>query len=225
METILIVDDDYIIQKALKQLFEYEGYRVAVSIDGPSALQSFRKLLPAAIILGLPLVLGKYVCHEIRLQSRFVPIIVVSASGEDTDKVLLLELGADDFITKPFSPRELLARVRSAIRHCPTEESTSPKYSEFGAACVDFAGMEASFHGEPVALTASEFKTLKFLVENAQRVVHRHEILNKVFGYDAEVETRSIDNQILKLRQKLEQEPKNPKHIVTVHSKGYKFLP
>jgi len=225
METILIVDDDYIIQKALKQLFEYEGYRVAVSIDGPSALQSFRKLLPAAIILGLPLVLGKYVCHEIRLQSRSVPIIVVSASGEDTDKVLLLELGADDYITKPFSPRELLARVRTAIRHCPTEESASPKYAEFGAACVDFAGMEASFHGEHVALTASEFKTLKFLVENAQRVVHRHEILNKVFGCKAEVETRSIDNQILKLRQKLEQEPKNPKHIVTVHGRGYKFLP
>jgi len=225
METILIVDDDYIIQKALKQLFEYEGYRVAISADGPSALQNFRKLLPTAIILGLPLVPGSDLCRELRRQSPSVPIIVVSASSEDTDKVLLLELGADDYVTKPFSSRELLARVRTAIRHCPTEESTSPKYAEFGAACVDFAGMEASFHGEPVVLTASEFKTLKFLVENSQRVVHRQEILNKVFGYEAEVETRSIDNQIFKLRQKLEEEPKNPKHIVTVHGRGYKFLP
>jgi DNA-binding response OmpR family regulator len=194
METILIVDDDYIVQKALKQLFEYEGYRVAISVDGPSALQSFRKLLPTAIILGLPLVPGSDLCRELRRQSPSVPIIVVSAASEDIDKVLLLELGADDYVTKPFSSRELLARVRTAIRHCPREESTSPKYAEFGAACVDFAGMEASFHGEPVVLTASEFKTLKFLVENSQRVVHRQEILNKVFGYEAEVETRSIDN-------------------------------
>jgi len=227
METILIVDDDYIIQKALKRLFEDEGYKVEVSGDGQSALQSLRRLLPTAIILdlGLPLVPGKDVCREIRRQSRFVPIIVVSASAEDRDKVLLLDLGADDYVTKPFSPKELLARVRTAIRHCPIEESTGPKYAQFGAAWIDFARMEACFHGEPVALTAGEFKTLKFLVENAQRVVDRKEILNKVFGYDGEVETRSIDNHILKLRQKLEQEPESPTHIVTVHGRGYKFVP
>jgi two-component system, OmpR family, alkaline phosphatase synthesis response regulator PhoP len=227
METILIVEDDRTVQKALKRLFEYEGYKVEVSGDGQSALERFRVLLPTAIILdlGLPVVSGKDVCREIRRQSRSVSIIVVSALVEDTNKVLLLELGADDYVTKPFSPRELLARVRSAIRHCHREESIASKYLEFGAARVDFAGMEATFNGEPIALTASEFRTLKFLMENAQRIVDRHEILNQVLGYESCVETRTIDNHILKLRQKLEREPKNPRHIVTVRGMGYKFVP
>jgi DNA-binding response OmpR family regulator len=140
METILVVEDDRSVQKALKRLFEYEGYKVEVCGDGQSALETFRVLLPNAIILdlGLPVVAGKDVCREIRRQSRSVPIIVVSALAEDADKVLLLELGADDYVTKPFSPRELLARVRAAIRHCDREESIASKYLEFGAARVDF---------------------------------------------------------------------------------------
>jgi DNA-binding response OmpR family regulator len=130
METILVVEDDRSVQKALKRLFEYEGYKVEISGDGQSALERFRVLLPNAIILdlGLPVVPGKDVCREIRRQSRSVPIIVVSALAEDADKVLLLELGADDYVTKPFSPRELLARVRTAIRHCDREESIASKY-------------------------------------------------------------------------------------------------
>ena len=227
METILIVEDDRTVRHALKRLFEYEGYKVEVSGDGQSALERFHVLPPTAIILdlGLPLVPGKDVCREIRRQSRSVPIIVVSARAEDADKVSLLDLGADDYVTKPFSPRELLARVRAAIRHCPREESTDSKYLEFGAARVDFAAMEASFHGEPVALTAAEFRTLKFLTENAQQVVDRHEILNQVFGYEGHVDTRTIDNHILRLRQKLELEPDNPRHIITVRGMGYKFVP
>ena len=138
---------------------------------------------------------------------------MVSSRADDEDKVSLIDLGADDYVTKPFSPRELLARVRSAIRHCPREESTGSKSLEFGAVRVDFAAMEASFHGEPVALTAAEFGTLKFLTENAQPVVDRHEILN-----------RTIDNHVLRLRQKFEAEPDNPRHIVTVRGIGYKFV-
>ena len=227
METILIVEDDRTVQNALKWLFEYEGYQVEVSGDGQSAQERFRVLHPTAIILdlGLPVVPGRDVCRAIRRQSRSVPIIVVSALAEDADKVLLLELGADDYVTKPFSPRELLARVRAAIRHCPREESTSSKYLEFGAARVDFAAMEASFHGEPVVLTAAEFRTLKFLTENAQRVIDRHEILHQVFGYEGHMDTRTIDNHILRLRQKLEPETDDPRHIVTVRGMGYKFVP
>lgn len=226
METILIVDDDHAVQKALTRLFEYEGYRVTVSGDGQSALESFRALLPTAIILdlGLPLISGQQVCREIRRQTRSVPIIIVSALAEESDKVLLLELGADDYVTKPFSPRELLARVRTAIRHSQIEKSNLSEYVEFGNARVSFVGMEASFKGEPVVLTAGEFKTLKFLIENAEQVVNRHEIL-RAFGYEDEAKTRTIDNHILRLRQKLEQEPEDPQHIVTVRGMGYKFVP
>lgn len=226
METILIVDDDHAVQKALTRLFEYEGYKVAVSGDGHSALESFRTLLPTAIVLdlGLPLVSGKQVCREIRRQTRSIPIIIVSAWTEESDKVLLFELGADDYVTKPFSPRELLARVRSAIRHLQIEKSNLPEYVEFGDARVSFGGMEASFEGEPVVLTAGEFKTLKFLIENAEQVVNRHEIL-RAFGYEDEEKSRTIDNHILRLRQKLEQEPEDPRHIMTVRGMGYKFVP
>lgn len=227
MDTILIVDDDRNIQKAMKRIFEYDGYKVAVSGDGQSALESFRALLPAAVILdlGLPLMSGKDVCREIRRQSSSVPIIIVSAIGEESDKILLLELGADDYVTKPFSPRELLARVRTAIRRSQIEKSNVSEYVEFGNARVSFSGMEASFKGAPVLLTAGEFKTLKFLMENAERVVDRHEILDRAFGYEGEAKTRTIDNHILSLRQKLEQEPEDPRHIVTVRGMGYKFVP
>lgn len=227
METILIVDDDHAVQRALKRLFEYEGYKVAVSGDGRSGLESFRALLPTAIILdlGLPLMSGKDVCREIRRQDRSVPIIIVSATAQESDKVLLLELGADDYVTKPFSPRELLARFRTAIRHSQIEKSNVSDIVEFGNARVSFGGMEASFKGAPVVLTAGEFKTLKFLIENAERVVNRHEILDRAFGYEGEEKSRTIDNHILRLRQKLEQEPEDPRHILTVRGMGYKFVP
>ena len=223
METILIVEDDEAVQKTLKRLFEYEGYKVEVRGDGGSAMEAFRSVGPTAIVLDLrlPTVSGKDVCREIRRISS-VPIIVLSAVAEEVDKILLLELGADDYVTKPFSPRELFVRVQTAIRH--TRKSESPDRVEFDGVSVDFAKMEATLNGEPVELTAGEFKILRLLVNNSERVMPRDEILREVFGYDGDINTRTIDNHILKLRQKLEREPANPVHILTLRGAGYKFV-
>jgi DNA-binding response OmpR family regulator len=149
---------------------------------------------------------------------------VLSAASDVSDKVLLLELGADDYVTKPFSPRELLARVRAALRRRATV-STEGETFVFGAIAVNFRKMEVIRQGEPVTLTAQEFKTLKFLVKNAERVITRDELLNVVWGYHHYPSTRTVDNHILKLRQKLEADPTNPVHFRTVHGTGYKFVP
>jgi len=223
METILIVDDDQALQKTLSRLFESEGYKVEVSSDGRSALEAFRTATPTAIVLDLrlPIMSGKEVCREIRRLST-VPIIVLSAIAEETDKILLLELGANDYVTKPFSPRELLVRVQTAIRR--TRKAEISDRVEFGRVSVDFAKMEATVDGQPIELTVHEFRILQFLVKNSERVIPRAEILSEVFGYESDTQTRTVDNHILKLRQKLEKEPANPVHILTLRGAGYKFV-
>src|SRR5205823_3154887 len=167
MERILVVEDDRAVQKALKRLFESEGFAVEISADGKSALDAFRATGPAAIVLDLrlPSMSGRDVCREIKQQSPAVPVIVLSAASDVSDKVLLLELGADDYVTKPFSPRELLARVRAALRR--TTRTGVGEVFAFDAISVDFTKMEVTRDGQPVGLTAQEFKTLKFMVENA----------------------------------------------------------
>jgi two-component system, OmpR family, alkaline phosphatase synthesis response regulator PhoP len=224
-ERILVVEDDRAVQKALKRLFETEGFAVEISGDGRSAVQSCRLAAPAAVVLDLrlPIMSGRDVCREIKQQSPTIPIIVLSAASDISDKVLLLELGADDYVTKPFSPRELLARVRVALRHNHRKEP-SPTI-KFGSVTVDLAKMEVTKEGDVVELTAQEFKTLKFLLQNAERVITRDELLNTVWGYQNYPSTRTVDNHILKLRQKLEQDPSNPVHFRTVHGIGYKFVP
>ena len=224
MERILVVEDDHAVQKALKRLFETEGFEIEISADGRSALEAFRRSAPAAIVLDLrlPLVSGRDVCREIKQQAPSVPIIVLSAASDVSDKVLLLELGADDYVTKPFSPRELLARVRAALRR--TTRTGTGDVVTFAGISVDFTKMEVNRNGEIVVLTAQEFKTLKFLIQNAERVISRDELLNEVWGYQNYPSTRTVDNHILKLRQKLENDPTNPIHFRTVHGMGYKFV-
>lgn len=224
MERILVVEDDHAVQKALKRLFESEGFTVEISADGKAAVDAFRKAVPSAIVLDLrlPLMSGRDVCREIKQQAPSVPIIVLSATTDVTDKVLLLELGADDYVTKPFSPRELLARVRAALRRVVRKDSG--EMITFDGISVDFTKMEVRREGEAVVLTAQEFKTLKFLVQNAERVITRDELLNEVWGYQNYPSTRTVDNHILKLRQKLERDPANPTHFRTVHGMGYKFV-
>ncbi|MGA7906314.1 MAG: response regulator transcription factor [Candidatus Sulfotelmatobacter sp.] len=221
---ILVVEDDPAVQKALKRLFESEGYVVEVQSNGRAALDSIQAVPPAVIILDLrlPKVSGRDLCKEVKAQTPTLPIVVLSATSDVSDKVLLLELGADDYVTKPFSPRELLARVRAALRH--TSRTTTANLVSFDGISVDFKKMEVQRDGKVVVLTAQEFKTLQFLVQNADRVIGRDELLNEVWGYQNYPSTRTVDNHILKLRQKLERDPASPVHFRTVHGMGYKFV-
>jgi len=168
---------------------------------------------------GLP---GHDVCREIKKEAPTLPVIVLSAKTDVSDKVLLLETGADDYITKPFSPRELLARVRAALRRT-TRAEVGDAFA-FGNVSVDFAKMEIVRNGQPVVMTTQEFKLLKFLIQNAGRVIARSELLNNVWGYQDYPSTRTVDNHIWKLRLKLEEKPDNPVHFLTVHGAGYKFV-
>jgi DNA-binding response OmpR family regulator len=221
---ILVVEDDPAVQKALKRLFESEGFTVEVQADGKSALDSFQSSSPAAVVLDLrlPRISGRDLCKEIKAQAPTLPIVVLSAASDVSDKVLLLELGADDYVTKPFSPRELLARVRAALRH--TVRAPEVNVVSFDGITVDFKKMEVKRDGQPVVLTAQEFKTFQFLVQNSERVISRDELLNEVWGYQNYPSTRTVDNHILKLRQKLERDPSSPVHFRTVHGMGYKFI-
>jgi len=174
--------------------------------------------------LSLPGIPGQDVCREISQAAPNLPIIILSARTEVMDKVLLLELGAHDYVTKPFSPRELLARVRTAMRRRGAVAPVTESFS-FGDVKVDFRKMELWREGTPVQMTSQEFKVLKFMIQNAERVLSREELLNQVWGYKNYPSTRTVDNHILRLRQKLEKDSANPLHFRTVHSAGYKFVP
>lgn len=223
-ERILVVEDDHAVQKALRRLFEAEGYGVQVASDGHMAVEMFRTTTPSAVVLDLrlPGLSGREVCREFKQHAPAVPIIVLSATTDVSDKVLLLELGADDYVTKPFSPRELLARIRVALRR--TIQPVATERFSFAEIAIDFTKMEVIREGKSVTLTAQEFKTLKFMVQNPERVITRDELLNEVWGYHNYPSTRTVDNHILKLRQKLEKDPANPVHFRTVHGVGYKFV-
>lgn len=225
MDRILAIEDDAVVQKTLRRLFQAEEYEIEMAGDGPSGLEAFRNAPPSLVILDLrlPGMPGRDICREIKRQSPSVPIIVLSAITDVTDKVLLLELGADDYVTKPFSPRELLARARVAIR-----KSVRPSKADlfaFDDVCVDFTNMELTRDGAPVPLTTQEFKLLNYFVQNAKRVISREELLKEVWGYNNYPTTRVVDNQVLKLRQRLEKDPGAPIHFRTVYGAGYRFVP
>ena len=221
---ILVIEDDPAVQRALRRLFEAEGYLVETHSNGVSGLESFQKTVPTAVILDLrlPKMSGRDVCRQIKAVAPNLPIVVLSAASDVADKVLLLELGADDYVTKPFSPRELLARVRTALRH--NAPSANRTLLSFDDVTVDVERMEVKRDGKLITLTAQEFKTLQFLLQNAERVISRDELLNEVWGYHNYPSTRTVDNHIMKLRQKLERDPASPIHFRTVHGVGYKFV-
>ncbi len=224
-ERILVIEDDHGVQKALKRLFEGEGFAVDIASNGAAGLEMFKAAMPSIVLLDLrlPGMPGQDICREITQAAPSLPIIILSARTDVMDKVLLLELGAHDYVTKPFSPRELLARVRTAMRRSargPLTETLS-----FGDVKVDIAKMEVKSEGNLIQLTSQEFKVLKFMIQNAERVLTREELLNSVWGYHNYPSTRTVDNHILRLRQKLEKDPANPMHFRTVHSAGYKFVP
>jgi DNA-binding response OmpR family regulator len=227
MNTILVVEDDPRIQKALQRQFTTEGYKVHIASDGAEGLASCKTLNPAGVVLDLmlPGMSGRDVCKGIKSWSPNTPVVVLSAVSEVADKVLLLELGADDYVTKPFSPRELMARVQAAIRRAqkPSGIGNGSRVG-FGNIVADFSAMEFFKDGVPVILTAHEIKLLRYFLDHAERVISREELLNDVWGYTSYPTTRTVDNQIMKLRQKLEADPAKPVHFRTMHGIGYKFV-
>ena len=235
MDTILVVEDSQALQRALQRLFRQEAFEVRVASDGIAGLEAFRSQIPDAVVLDLKLpgMSGKDLCREFKALAAGVPIIVLSANTDIDDKVLLLELGADDYVTKPFSPKELLARVRRAMRRgtavhpAPNASlgSVSHEVLVLGDVRIDFTSMEANRAGKPVPMTAQEFKVLKFFARFPERVLSREELLNEVWGYLNYPSTRTVDNHILRLRQKLEPDPSTPRYFLTVHGAGYKFVP
>ncbi len=225
-ERVLIVEDDPRMQRVLRRLFAEEGYGVVLAGDGSAALEGFEHAKPVLVILDLilPEISGRDLCRQFKAISHATPVIILSAISDVVDKVLLLELGADDYVTKPFSPRELMARAQASIRRSRKGTAVAETF-HFGACTVDFSKMTAARAGVDVPLTALEFKLLRFLTANAEHVLTREALLNHVWGYTSYPTTRTVDNLILKLRQKLEQEPANPRHLLTVHGAGYKFTP
>ena len=225
MEKMLVIEDDRATRKALQQLFEPEGYTVEVAQNGAEGLAAFRASKPNFVILDLrmPQVGGQEVCRVIRKESEEVPIIILTGSADEVDRVLLLELGADDYVIKPFSPKELMARVRAVLRRSRRSPAVEQLY--FGDVSVDFKKMEVFRAGRAVPLTPQEFKMLKYFSQNTERVVSRDQLLSDVWGYNSYPSTRTVDSHILTLRQKLERDPANPVHFLTVHNVGYKFVP
>src|SRR5258708_18957146 len=208
METVLVVEDSRPMQRTLQRLLEADSLQVQIASDGISGLETFRKEPPSAVLLDLKLpgMSGKELCREFKTIAASVPIVVLSANAEVEDKVLLLELGADDYVTKPFSPRELLARVRRAMRRGAAKDqavssvpakNVSHQVLTFGDARVDFTSMEAVQGGKPVTLTAQEFKLLKFFAGSPGRVLSRDVLLTQVWGYQNYPSTPPADNHIL----------------------------
>ncbi len=230
MHSILIVEDDPRIFKALDRQFRSEGYSVHLVVNGLEAADSCIGLRPTAVVLDLmlPGLSGREICKQIKSAMPNLPVIILSAVSAVADKVLLLEIGADDYVTKPFSPRELLARVQAAIRRSSRIPNGSVESRDvtmrFGAVVIDFAKMNVQRDGQPIALTAHEFKLLRYFVDNADHVVTREQLLTDVWGYNFYSTTRTVDNLVLKLRQKLEPESAKPTYFRTVHGMGYKFV-
>jgi len=200
-----------------------EGYEVATATDGEKALELVERFKPDLIVLDimLPKIDGFEICRRVREQKSQAGIIIVSVKKSASDKVYGLELGADDYLTKPFSLVEFLARVKAILRRRGT--STPIKRYSFGNIVVDFENYEATKKGKKIEMSPREFKILRLFIENRGRVISRNEILNKVWGYEVFPTTRTVDNYIVKLRKAIEDDATNPKWIISVRSVGYKF--
>jgi two-component system alkaline phosphatase synthesis response regulator PhoP len=227
MTKVLIVEDDQAMALALRDGLVYENFEVEVARDGEKGLQLARECSPDLMILDvmLPKMTGLEICRTLRSEGSRLPIIILTARGQEIDKVLGLKLGADDYVTKPFSFMELLARVYAVLRRTlPEAERSTGGTHEFGNLVVDLDHHVALKNGAEISLTPREFRLLDYFIEHRGQVVTREQLLDSVWGYDTIPFTRTVDTHIAKLRKKIEDHPSDPQLIVTVHRLGYKFL-
>jgi len=226
MSRILVVEDDAAILRGLADNLVCESHDVLTATDGERACSIVREQKPDLVILDLmlPRMSGYDVCRTLRGEGVTTPILMLTARGDESDRVLGLDLGADDYLTKPFSIRELLARVRALLRRTQAAARTID-VMRFDEVVIDFKRYDAQKAGAPIDLTKKEFGVLRYLAARAGEVVTREELLDQVWGYDAMPTTRTVDNHIASLRAKLEVDPSQPRHLQTVHGVGYKWVP
>jgi DNA-binding response OmpR family regulator len=223
MKKILIVEDEESMQLGLGNNLKYDGYEVDFASDGEEGIKKIQENIYNLIILDimLPKLSGFDVCKKVRSEGIKTPIIMLTAKNEEIDKVLGLEIGADDYITKPFSLREFLARVKAALRR---GDVVNGELLKIGKIDVDFNSYNATENGNSVNLSSKEFDILHYLWDHKNKTVSRDDLLTNIWGNDVFTTTRTIDNFILKLRQKIEDNPNDPKKIITIHGIGYKLL-
>jgi DNA-binding response OmpR family regulator len=226
MKRILLIEDDPAIQKGLKISLEEEHYDVITASNGIDGYQMALKKHFDLIILDLmlPGKNGQEICRELRGSGNKTPIIMLTSRHEESDKVLGLELGADDYVTKPFSVRELLARIKALLRRTVPEEKNDQDGFSFGSIEIHFKKQEATKNGQPIKLSVKELKILRFFIDHEQEVISRDQLLDQVWGYDIFPTTRTVDTFVLNLRKKIEDDPAHPRHLITIHGAGYKFV-
>ena len=225
MKRILVVEDDPAISTGLKASLETEGYKILVVNDGEEGLNAAMNENPTLILLDimLPSMSGLEICMKLRNKGVVTPIIMLTARTEEADKLLGFELGADDYVTKPFSMKELLARIKAILKRRVAIEDSFDFY-EFDDVKVNFKNMETTKGDKHIKMSLKEYELLKFFIRHIDEVVTRNTLLDEVWGYDVFPTTRTVDNYIMMLRKKIEANPAIPKHLQTIHSAGYKFV-
>lgn len=225
-EQILIIEDEEDLVKGLKINLVDEGYEVDYALNGKVGLEKALSEKPDLILLDimLPGMNGLEICKELRRKKIDIPILMLTARGEEIDKVIGLEMGADDYISKPFSIRELLARVKAHLRRENRAYESVPDVVQLESVKIDFGHYKVTRNENEIDLTSLEVDVLRFLIQQKGKVVSRDDLLNKIWGYEKFPTTRTIDNHILKLRKKVEKDPNHPKHILTVYGGGYRFI-
>ena len=224
MTTVLVIDDDGSLRDTIGLMLEKEGFRPVLAADGKTGYQQALALKPGLILVDLrmPGLSGVEVCKQLRAAGMQTPLIVLSAIGDEMDKVLLLEIGADDYVVKPFGTRELLARIRAVLRRTSAEGN---KVISFADVEVDLTRRVVTKRGDELKFTRAEYNLLTYFLQNPDRALTRDMILNSVWGYESFPNTRTVDAHVVRLRQKLESDTGCPRHFLTVHGIGYRFLP
>ena len=224
MQTVLVIDDDRSLRDTIGVMLESEGYRPVLAADGRSGFEQAISLRPELILVDLrmPGLGGAEVCKQVRASGMKTPLIVLSAVAEEIDKVELLEIGADDYVVKPFGARELLARIHAVMRRASLDETRTMTFADIQ---VDLTRRVVLRQKEELRMTRAEYNLLTFFMQNPDRALTRARILSSVWGYESFPQTRTVDAHVVRLRQKLEPDPANPRHFLTVHGVGYRFLP